>query len=110
MPIFALAAFWIWPLSVAGPVYSAIAVLSLWMYVLIIRAMRQPVLSGAEKLLHSFGKVTESEGRALRVRVHSEIWNAESSDVLRSGDRVKVTGISGLILRVSRCDDGKDGE
>ena len=110
MPLFALVIFWIWPLGVAGPVYGAIAVLSLWMYVLIMQAMRRPVLSGAEELLNSFGEVVEVDGRAMRVRVHSELWNAESNDVLRSGDRVKVNGISGLILRVSHCDDADHGE
>ena len=107
-PVFALVIFWIWPLGVAGPVYAAIAVVSIWMYVWIMRAMRQPVLGGAEELLHSVGKVTQVDGHALRVRVHSEFWNAQSSDDLHSGDRVKVTGISGLILRVRRCDDCDD--
>lgn len=105
MPVFALAVFWIWPLAVAGPAYAAVAVLSLWMYVLIMQAMRRPVLSGTEELLHSFGEVVEVDGQTMRVRVHSELWNAESNDTLCSGDRVKVNGISGLILRVSRCND-----
>jgi len=105
MPVFALAVFWIWPLSVAGPVYAVITALSLWMYAYIWRAMQRPVLGGAEELLHSDGEVLEANGSALRVRVHSEMWNAESKDTLHRGDHVRVVGITGLILHVKRLDD-----
>jgi membrane protein implicated in regulation of membrane protease activity len=105
MPVFALVVFWIWPLSVAGPVYAVIAGLSLWMYAYIWRAMQRPVLGGAEELLHSDGEVVEVNGTALRVRVHSEMWNAESTDSLHRGDHVKVVGMTGLILQVRRLDD-----
>lgn len=37
-PVFSLAVFWIWPLTVAGPVYAVVVALSLWMYALIMRA------------------------------------------------------------------------
>jgi len=103
MPVFALVFFWIWPLAVAGPAYAAVSALSLWMYALIWRAMQRPVLGGAEELVHSSGEVVEVAGNALRVRVHSEIWNAESNDSLRRGDHVKVVGITGLTLRVRAC-------
>jgi membrane protein implicated in regulation of membrane protease activity len=106
-PGFALAVFWIWPLSVAGPVYAAVVALSLWMYILILQAMRRPVLGGSDELLHSIGEVMEVRGHALRVRVHSEMWNAESSDALQRGERVKVIGLTGLILHVRRCQEGE---
>jgi membrane protein implicated in regulation of membrane protease activity len=105
MPVFALVVFWVWPLTVAGPVYAAVVALSLWMYVLILQAMRRPVLGGSEELLHSIGEVMEVRDHALRVRVHSEMWNAESDDALQRGERVKVIGLTGLILRVRRCQD-----
>jgi len=72
-PLFALAVFWIWPLSVAATVYSVVTVLSLWMYYLVWQAMRRPVLGGVEELVHSLGEVVEVRGRSLRVRVHSEL-------------------------------------
>jgi len=104
MPVFALVVFWIWPPVVAGTFYTVIFVLSLWMYVLIMQAMRRPMLDGAEELTHSIGEVMDTQGHSLRVRVHSELWNAESEDSLRQGERVKVVGISGLILHVRRLD------
>jgi membrane-bound ClpP family serine protease len=39
--------------------------------------------------------------------VYSEIWNAESDAALQRGERVKVIGLTGLILRVRRCQDGE---
>lgn len=111
MPVFALVFFWIWPLAVAGPAYAAVSALSLWMYVWIWRAMQRPVLGGAEELLHSKGEVVEVAEDMLHVRVHSEIWNAVSAAPLESfhrGDRVKVVGMSGLILRVTRSDDADE--
>jgi len=107
MPVFALAVFWIWPLAVAGPVYAAVVALSLWMYVLILKAMRRPVLGGAEELLHSIGVVKDVQGEMLRVIVHSEMWSAESKDSLHCGDRVKVVGMTGLTLQVSRFNDAE---
>jgi membrane protein implicated in regulation of membrane protease activity len=107
MPVFALAVFWIWPLAVAAPIYAVVSALSLWMYALVWQAMRRPVLIGAEELVHSTGEVMEVQGKTLRVRVHSEMWNAESRDSLRRGDRVQVIGITGLTLRVRRGDDAE---
>ena len=104
-PVFSLVVFWIWPLTVAGPVYAVVVALSLWMYALIMRAMRRPVLGGAEEMLHSVGEVIEVQGNVLRVRVHSEMWNAESKDSLHRGDHVKVVCMTGLILQVRRFDD-----
>jgi membrane protein implicated in regulation of membrane protease activity len=107
MPVFALAVFWILPRATAGPLYAAITVLALLMYAWIWWAMRRPVQAGAEELLHSDGEVMEVQGNSLRVRVHSEMWNAESKDSLHTGDRVKVVGIKGLVLSVRRSDDAE---
>jgi len=34
------------------------------------------------------------------VVVHGEYWSAESEDVVQAGERVEVTGVDGLRLRV----------
>jgi len=103
-PLFALAVFWIWPLSVAATIYAGVTILSLWMYYLVWQAMRRPVLGGVEELVHSVGEVVEVRGRSLRVRVHSELWNAISRDHVSRGDGVEITGIDGLTLRVRRSE------
>ncbi len=104
LPVLGLAVFWLWPLSVAAPVYAIILAISMAMYYLIIQAMRRPVVSGAEEILQKTGKVLEVRGRKISVQVRGEIWNAESGDKLHPGDAVIVTGIEGLMLQVKRPD------
>ena len=108
MPVLGLPVFWLWPISVAAPVYAVIVVFSAVLYFFTMRAMRRPVQTGSEELLRSIGGVVEARERLARVRVHSEIWNAESSEKLHKGDRVKVLSVDGLTLRVKRLDASKD--
>jgi len=105
LPVLGLVAFWLWPLSVAAPVYAGILALSLLFYYLIMQAMRRPVVTGAEDILRKTGKVLEVRGRKICVRVRGEIWNAESSDRLHVGDEVRITARDGLVLRVQRLDE-----
>ena len=102
LPVFGLAVFLIWPLSMAAPIYTVIFLLSLAIYVLVIRAMRQPVITGTEALLHSMGIVIGAEGDHWRVAVGNESWEAESAESLKTGERVQITGIDGLRLKVQR--------
>jgi membrane-bound serine protease (ClpP class) len=46
------------------------------------------------------GKCLSNKGEPLRVTVHSEVWNAQSSISISPGERIKVIGIDGLILKV----------
>jgi len=104
LPVLGLTVFWLWPRSIAAPVYAVIVVISLFFYYLMMRAMRRPVATGREEILRKSGTVIEARERRIRVRVRNELWNAESSDKLRPGDTVKITGIQGLVLLVRRSD------
>ncbi len=100
MPVLGLPLFWVWPMSIAAPLYMVIIALSAAIYFYTLQTMRRPVQTGSDEMLRSFGEVREVRGRMARVRVHSEIWNAESTDRLHKGDRVKILSIDGLTLRV----------
>jgi membrane protein implicated in regulation of membrane protease activity len=102
LPLVSLPLFWLLPLDVAVPLYGVIVAVSLWVYVYVMRAMHRPVGTGAEEILHSTGKVIDVNGNTLRVRVHSETWNAVSADVLDIGEAVRIVGMNGLTLRVRR--------
>ena len=102
LPVLGLPVFWLWPLWEAVPVYGGILVLSILVYVYVIRAMRHPVETGAEQILHSIGKVVEVGAKDTHVRVHSEIWQAVSAEKLKPGDAVEIIGIDGLKLRVRK--------
>jgi len=95
----------------AIPLYLGITAMSALIYYLAIKAMRKPVVTGVESLLHSTGKVVSKEGDYLRVRAHNDLWNAESPENLHVGDRINIVGVKGLTLMVRRSkdDEAKQG-
>ncbi len=95
VPGFAISRSLIAGLSTAA---ALIVIGTLWFAV---RSRRRPVVTGAEELLGSSGYVlTDFTGGGGTVRIHSEIWNAESSMPLHAGDTVRVIRRSGLKLVV----------
>ena len=65
-----------------------------------IKARERPVVSGQEELLHMTGEVLDDFESKGRIRIHGEIWRAESATALRRGDKVQVVAIDGLVLKV----------
>lgn len=110
MPVLAIPLFWLMPVSTSVPVYSVILILSGWMYLLAIRAMRRSVKTGSEEILQSVGEVIKVENHTACIRIYSEIWKVESSDELHKGDLVKVVSIKGLTQKVKRVNYDTTGE
>lgn len=83
---------------------GAVALLSAGFIMLVIqlalKARQRPVVSGAEELIGSRGEVIEAFDSVVRVRVHSEDWQARSDVPLRTGQKVRVTAREGLTLIV----------
>ena len=102
LPFIALPIFWLAPLSVAGPTYAAVVVVSGGVYYLAMRAMRQPVVTGVESLLNETGEVIDQEDRCFHVRVEGEIWKAQADGPLAVGDKVEIVSVDGLTLKVRR--------
>jgi membrane-bound serine protease (ClpP class) len=79
-------------------------VLSALMFIFIvgmaIRARRRPVVSGMEQLLDAEGVAMEAFDIKGPVMVHSEIWQATTTQPLQKGQAVRVTGRKGLVLQV----------
>jgi membrane-bound serine protease (ClpP class) len=65
-----------------------------------IKARNRPVVSGMEELLGARGEAVEDFSGKGRIRIHGEIWWAESAVPLHDGDKVQVDSIDGLVLRV----------
>jgi len=65
-----------------------------------VRARNRPVVSGQEELLGATGEVIEDFSGKGRIRIHGEVWWAESAVPLHDGDKVQVDSIEGLVLRV----------
>lgn len=89
-----------WPVIVSATLTSALMlVLVLGMAV---RASRRAVVTGAEEVAGSFGRVIDWEQDAGRVRYHGEIWSAKSVFPLKQGDPVRIVTRDGLTLQVER--------
>lgn len=74
-----------------------------------LKARNRPVVSGQEQMIGSTGEVLEdldSEGWA---RVEGERWQIVSAQPLRRGQKVTVTGVTGLTLRVEANADENGG-
>jgi len=70
-----------------------------------VRARRRPVVSGVEGLLREYAEaVTDFEGKGT-VRVHGELWSAVSSGPVRAGQRLRISGVDGLTVRVEPMQD-----
>ena len=75
-----------------------------------IKARRRPVVSGLEELVGAKASVLDDFDRQGRVSIHSETWQALSNAPMRKGQRVKVSGIEGLTLRVEPLDTSTQEE
>jgi len=84
------------------------AVLSVLVFVFVIgmaiRARRHPVVSGLDELVGGTATVLADFQGSGSVNIHSETWQASSAEPLQQGQRVRVTGIDGLTLRVEPLD------
>jgi len=80
------------------------AVTSVLMFVFIvgmaIKARSRPVVSGQEELIGGQATVMRDFEHNGTVTIHSETWQALSDTQLHKGQKVKVTDIQGLTLKV----------
>jgi len=66
------------------------------------KARTRPVITGREELVGAGGEVIEAAGGEVWARVHGERWRVRSREQLDQGSRVRVTGVDGLVLDVTR--------
>jgi membrane-bound serine protease (ClpP class) len=92
-----------WQLLVVMSLVGALVLLAIVSFA--VRARRRPVVSGAEGLAHEVAEATEDFAREGLVRVHGELWRAVSSAPVRAGQRLKVLGVDGLVIRVEPADE-----
>lgn len=90
--------------AVSLPLIFSLALISAGFFLFIvgaaIKSRQRPVVSGLEEMRVAEGVVIDDFQGSGRIRVHGEVWEAQSSVPLKSGDHVQVTAVDGLVLKV----------
>ncbi len=85
-------------------IITSVAVTALFFLFVIglgIKAQRAKPITGIEGMIGSIGESIETLDPDGRVRVHGELWNAQSqSGVINKGEKIRVVGIQNLKLYV----------
>ena len=86
------------------PVTLSLAGILLFLVNLAVKAQQQRPVTGAAGMIDETGNALTSidPGGVGRVRTHGEIWTATADEHITAGERVKVTDVKGLLLRVRK--------
>jgi len=103
LPLLALSAFWFLPWPIALPTFVALIGATFAFYAYLVKGARRPVMTGIEAMHNALGRVRSVQDGAVTIWVNSELWSARSPEPLHEGDRVQVTGVDGLVLRVRKA-------
>ena len=96
---------WMWPFVVGLAVVSAVSIAAFGAFA--VKSRRRPVVSGREDMIGAAGTVEIMQGDEGWAQVHGERWRIVSSAPLQPGDRIRVAGIDGLTLTVTRSTDDR---
>lgn len=90
--------------DVSLPIIAGIAATGLGFSLLVVRlawrSRKRPVVSGQEAMVGEHGTVLDWSGHGGRVLAAGERWRAQSGSPLAPGQRVRVVGLDGLVLKV----------
>ena len=90
--------------AVILPTVGASAGLAIWAVSAGVRAMRRPPTTGAAGMIGQRAVVRAALDPEGQVQLDGEIWRAIAEDApVPAGETVRVTGVDGLTLRVSRA-------
>jgi len=68
----------------------------------VVKAQFSKVKTGAEGLVGETGVARTEVNEKGKVLVHGELWNAESEESIAEGERVIVTDVKGMIIKVKK--------
>ena len=96
-----------WPEVTVIALVSAAAIVAFGAFAL--KSHRRPVVSGREDMLGAHGTVVAREDGITWAEVRGERWRVRSRAPLSPGDSVRIAGIDGLTLEVTKqSDEGID--
>lgn len=89
-------------LSVIIPVTLAVALVSVFLLRLVVKAQRRKATTGSQGLIGEEGKSLSNISPEGKIFVHGEIWDAVSKDVIQKGERVEVINLKGFVMEVKK--------
>ncbi len=96
-------------ISVSLPLIGGLALASgaflLWLVGELVLLRRKRSETGAEGMLGEVGRVQRGFSHQGWIRVHGESWRAESERPLTKGQKVRVVGVNGLVLKVEAIEE-----
>jgi membrane-bound serine protease (ClpP class) len=88
------------PFSLVLGVAAASAAFIFFAVGMMLKARRRPVVTGREQMIGSTGELLEDCAPEGWARIQGETWRVRSKAALKSGQRVRVTAMDGLLLEV----------
>lgn len=79
---------------------AASALLFIWVLGMVIRIRRRPLVSGQEQMIGKLAEVSDDFTAEGYVQVMGERWQAVSASPVRKGQKVRVVGVNGLVLKI----------
>jgi membrane-bound serine protease (ClpP class) len=97
-------------LSLIVPVVLALSAIVLFLVRLAVVSQRRRPVTGADGMLGERGTALTRipAGGEGQIALHGETWTAFSPEPIEAGERVRVTGLDGLTVTVSRHDVNKE--
>jgi membrane-bound serine protease (ClpP class) len=86
------------PYGLIGGVAAASGLFLVFVIGMIVRGRRRPVVSGREEMVGAIGEALDDFEAEGWMRVHGEMWRARTHAPVRSGQRLRVRAIDGLVL------------
>jgi membrane-bound serine protease (ClpP class) len=97
-------------LSTALGVAAPLAIITAFLVMLVVRARRNKVVTGAEGMVGQLGTALEDLSPEGRILVHGENWLARSPVNVKQGAKVRVLSIRDLRLRVEPVAESEERE
>ncbi|MFQ5882834.1 MAG: NfeD family protein [Candidatus Methylomirabilales bacterium] len=102
LPVIGLGLFAFLPLEAALPLYEILLAISVFLYLVIGRALRLPVQTGMEGMVGTEAEVVQELTPRGVIRRRNELWSAKGVEPIRKGEKVIILAVDGLVATVKR--------
>ncbi len=92
------------PLALIAGVAAGSAAFLIFVLGMLVKSRRRAVVSGREQLIGARGEALDDFEREGWARVQGEQWKVRAAGAVRRGEKLRVTGMHGLVLEVKRED------